>query len=469
MAPVRRRVLDPVHGLISFDSDGLEDILWQIIETPSFQRLRRIQQLGFSSLVFPGATHSRFAHAIGVFHVARRILKRLRDLHTNFDEHRADCVLASALLHDIGHGPFSHAIERAFDDQLSPKIKAGLPRTIRQTNEQKSHETTGLYIVLNTEIRDILNRHRPDFASEVVHCLAGNQSQMDLYRQIVSSQFDADRIDYIMRDRMMTGVQSSGFDPAWLIENLEIHDPKPNQEGKKTFVFSSKARYPLENYILALFHLYPNVYLHKTVRAAECLLVFICQRLLELAKEPDAHGQTGLEKNHPLIAFTKSLAAPSEPFDLAAFQHLDDSLCLAALPLMTKAKDKSLARAASGLLNRRLPKCHDLYQRLGPYVHTKDINRLWSHLQKTFKAWDPWEQPLIDKDNRKVYQGEGANPNVLPLFVQAGSDQILDIAKLSPTVKGSQDFRFWRLYTFPEQNRAENEINKILRQAREKS
>jgi HD superfamily phosphohydrolase len=175
-----RRIRDPVHDLIPFGTDKFEQIAWKLLELPEFQRLRRIKQLGFSELVFPGATHTRFAHSVGVFHTARQLAERIKSQvggHYNLD--RAHVAMAAALVHDLGHGPFSHAFEAA---------TSGF-------SEKKHHEEWTAQIVTgNTGVSRVLESFRRGFGKEVADLIVAD-TPADIYASIVSSQFDADRLD----------------------------------------------------------------------------------------------------------------------------------------------------------------------------------------------------------------------------------------------------------------------------------
>ena len=208
-----QRIRDPVHGLIVFGG-GTEPhrnetdlIAWRLLNTLEFQRLRRIRQLGFSDLVFPGATHSRFAHSVGVYHMARRLADVIaRRLSGERDLDRERVALLAALLHDIGHGPFSHAFEAAAG-------AAGLRRR---------HEEWSAEIVReNTNVNRVL-READETLPEKIGTLLREDDRKDIYSAIVSSQFDADRLDYIQRDRLMTGVEFGHIDRDWLLDCLEV-------------------------------------------------------------------------------------------------------------------------------------------------------------------------------------------------------------------------------------------------------
>ncbi len=198
--PKVKRLRDPVHDLIVFDDGPVDQTAWSLIDAPEFQRLRRIRQLGFSEFVYPSATHTRFSHSIGVFHNARRLLATVkRKLGTAYDEERAAIAALAALLHDVGHGPFSHTFE-SIDKKL---LRA------------KKHESWSAEIIEgDNEIGRTLRHLGRKFPSEISLMLKASEPA-DIYASVVSSQFDADRLDYLVRDRYMTGVEIGRFDVNW--------------------------------------------------------------------------------------------------------------------------------------------------------------------------------------------------------------------------------------------------------------
>ncbi|MGX9429984.1 MULTISPECIES: HD domain-containing protein [Bradyrhizobium] len=193
-----KRIRDPIHGLIVFNlSDEIDRAAWELLDTPEFQRLRRVKQLGVSEFTFPGATHTRFAHCVGVFHVARRLMKvAISQIPVQQSTpHRMRVSLLAALLHDLGHGPFSHAFEEAEKSRLR-----GTP------GAYKSHEQWTAEIITNPagQVRKILSKSfGASMAEEVAELLKSEPA--DLYAAVVSSSFDADRLDYLQRDKLMTG------------------------------------------------------------------------------------------------------------------------------------------------------------------------------------------------------------------------------------------------------------------------
>lgn len=327
-----QRIRDPVHNLIEFRADQFEHTLWQIIQTRPFQRLRRIRQLGFSEFVFPGATHSRFAHSIGVFHTARqliRVIQRQID-PAQFKDHQARVAVAASLVHNVGHGMFSHSFE-----EVGKKLDLSMAR----------HEAVSEELVRNGEIREALLELGSGFAQDVADLIKREQPH-DLYDAVVSSQFDADRLDYMQRDRMMTGVQSSGIDATWLMANLAIESVPTGADAEatgrvETLVMGPKAFHTAESYVLSLFQLYPNVYLHKTTRGAEKVFSALMIRLITLVR--DGHGdKIGLPINHPIHRFAKDSSK------LENVLALDDAVFWGALPLMIEAKIFSSLTARVG-------------------------------------------------------------------------------------------------------------------------
>jgi HD superfamily phosphohydrolase len=297
-----KRLRDPVHGLIVFDENKPIDLLaWTLIDTPEFQRLRRIRQLGVSEFTFPGAVHTRFAHSIGVFHTARTLVEILdREMKRNrqaFDEPMAEVALIAALLHDLGHGPFSHTFEGVQES-----------RGVR-----KRHETWTADIIRNPngKVRALLEAHRANFTEEVA-ALLEKEDPEHIYHAIVSSSFDADRLDYLRRDKLMTGTGAGGIDFDWLVENVrvaEIEIDAPDEGGSEprrvpTFCLTAKALPAAEQFLLARYTLQQQVYFHKATRCVEHMIGKLLRSVARLAvgKKSDIK-KSGLADSHPLIRF----------------------------------------------------------------------------------------------------------------------------------------------------------------------
>jgi hypothetical protein len=320
---------DPVHDLISLDKNSREDrCIMQLIDTPQMQRLRRIRQLGLASLSFQGAEHSRFTHSLGVMWIATRILGQLAK-EWPISQMQATAVRCAALLHDVGHGPFSHIFE----------VFLGM-----------SHETWTRRIILSagSEVHRVLRAFSPDLPRKVAGIIEG-QGTPPFLSQIISSQLDADRFDYLLRDSAMTGVKYGVFDFERLLKVLRL-DPR----GKR-IVVSQNGIHPVEKYLQARYHMYSQVYQHKTVRAAETMLALTLRRATEVSGES---AQESLASNRCLAR----LLTKGDRIPLPDYLGLTDEVVLGALDDWRTATDPVLRDLATRLLERRLFKTIDVSQ-----------------------------------------------------------------------------------------------------------
>lgn len=358
-----RRIRDPIHGLIVFnDKDDTDQLAWELIQTPEFQRLRRIKQLGVSEFVYPGATHSRFAHSIGVYHNARRLMRvieRTEDPEKG-EEHRRIALIA-ALLHDLGHGPFSHAFEGA--RAAIAKERGDGPI------EKHEHYTARLILAEDGEIRRLLGE---ELAAKVANLIRA-EHPTSIHHAVVSSSFDADRLDYLVRDRTMTGTGAGAIDVEWLIDNLDTHEIAMRQDDTepqwvRTFVFKDKGRQAAEDFLMARYRLYAQVYLHKTTRGFEQLIQALLRRVGELA---DAPNQLGLDPAHPLIRFLHPDGGA-----LADYRELDDASVWGAIDSLRRCRDDFARDLAQRLWLRQRPKVLDLSRRFG-HDNDKLHNARW--------------------------------------------------------------------------------------------
>ncbi len=260
MSTVKDRVFrDPVHGLIEFK--GEDRPLADLLDTHAMQRLRRIKQMGFAWLVYPGAEHSRFGHALGAFHIAQRVTRRL-DLAPALARH----VKVAALLHDIGHGPFSHAWEHVF---------AG-----------HDHERWGGRIVAeNAELRTALEKLEPGLP-ETLAAFWGKGYKPAFARKLVSSQLDVDRLDYLLRDGHYSGAGYATYDLDWIIHAIQIANVHTGNDDPSDLVVDyRRGMYAVEQYLFARSYMYAQVYHHKTVRAAEWMFIKTLERFAQLARQ----------------------------------------------------------------------------------------------------------------------------------------------------------------------------------------
>jgi uncharacterized protein len=303
---------DPVYGFVTVPYG----LLLEIIDHPWFQRLRRIRQLGLSSYVYPGALHTRFHHALGALHLMQQAIEGLRSKDTDISAAEAEGVCAAILLHDIGHGPFSHALEHTLIDLHHEDIS-------RLFMEEMNRQFGGR---LQTAIDIFTDRHPKRFL-----------------HQLVSGQLDMDRMDYLNRDSFFTGVSEGVIGYDRIIKMLAVHGGE--------LVVEEKGIYSIEKFLIARRLMYWQVYLHKTGVAAEQMLIRLLRRARALAL--DGHE---LEAPRHLAWFLyrdpdKKLKTEEV---LAHFSRLDDNDITAAIKYWAEAEDPVLAYLSGGLLDRRL-------------------------------------------------------------------------------------------------------------------
>jgi uncharacterized protein len=449
--PKQQRIRDPLHDLVEFNVERsqVERVLWHVLQTRPFQRLRRIKQLGFSDFVYPGATHSRLLHSVGVFHTARRLL-RVIERHTGAKDARGDQALAAALVHDLGHGPFSHAFE-----------KIGHRFELKMAN----HEAVSDVIIRDSEVTPLLcSEMGSGFANDVADMVRGSGART-IYSAVVSSQFDADRLDYMRRDRLMTGTQHAGIDFEWLMENLEIGEV-PYGVGEtpigqvQTFVLGKKAIFAAEAYVLGLFQLYPTVYFHKATRAAEQIFFELLCRTIQLVKDGSTR-RTALSPVHPLVRFAQN----SDVLESAL--ALDDTVVWGALSLMIESPDKSIADLAGRLRDRRLYKCIDVRATIAhdkgddaaasPEAETvcaKIQDELTDRAAK-FATDDPDAPPriLLDEAERSPYKRmtEDTKGPLNQINIHTEGDHLEDLAKRSKVVAELKSYKVFRAY-YPDED-----------------
>jgi hypothetical protein len=261
---MRDRVFrDPVHGLIELRGDDRP--IAELLETRAMQRLRRIKQMGMAWLVYPGAEHSRFSHALGALHVAQRVTRQLK-----LDGRVALDVKVAALLHDIGHGPFSHAWEHVFPGS--------------------DHEKWGARIVAeDAELHGALETLAPGLA-ESVRGFWHKSYRPAFARKLVSSQLDVDRLDYLLRDGHFSGAGYATYDLDWILHALAVEDvysssagPAAADDPRDLVIDYRRGTYAVEQYLFARSYMYAQVYHHKTVRSAEWMLIKLFERYRVLA------------------------------------------------------------------------------------------------------------------------------------------------------------------------------------------
>lgn len=407
--------------------------MWEALNAHEFQRLRRIKQLGFSELVYPGATHTRFSHSVGVFHVARQLSSFIAKRIPEFDIERARVAMAAALVHDVGHGPFSHA----FEDALKQMDKG-------KQQKSKRHELwTSDIVGGDTELGNVLLKAGKKFRDDVAALLA-DENPTDIYAAIVSSQFDADRLDYVRRDRLMTGAQQGGFDYPWLLANLEVDKIPLASDGEQyaeaeSLILGEKAFQAAEAYVLGLFHMYLTVYFHKATRSAEKLLTALLCRVGELCEAGQIEA-TGLHENHLIVRFVQNRS-------LKEYLALDDFVVWSALHLMSDATDPACKELAFRLLHRRLYKAIDIGNhftgREGALARFK-MNLGKAKLSGQFSPIDVFE----DQTNRTPYKLRGYDTSeaMAKIHIRKADGTYEDLANRSDVVKALQSKSIYRVY-----------------------
>lgn len=316
---------DPVHGSVAFDREKERAII-ELIDSREFQRLRRIRQLGAAALIFPGAEHSRFTHSIGAAFLAKRLFDHLtrQDLYPLDVQPLRPVVLAAALLHDIGHGPYSHLFEHVFD---------------------KHHERWGTDIVEDpdTDVHRILKAHG---LLDGVRDLYAKKLQPPFVLELISSQLDADRLDYLIRDSYMTGVTYGRYDLDWLIEVIELASIPPDNNIGLAVTYP-KGWHVAEQFVIGRHLMYQQVYFHKTIRAAERMIKLILKRVRDLASG-------GVFPEFLPRPFKVLLGQPIDAVTVSTYLQLDDNLTNACISSWQDDKDSILSDLCRRVVHRNL-------------------------------------------------------------------------------------------------------------------
>jgi HD superfamily phosphohydrolase len=337
--PVTMILRDPVHGLISFEADEFA-IVPRLMQADEVQRLRRIRQLGLTSLAYPGADHTRFSHAIGAAHVMTRFIGRLRQIdrelpvHQRVTPEQATVAVAAAFLHDLGHGPLSHL----FEDALP-----GGP----------SHETWTVRLILDpsSAVHHILTEHDARLPEHVAEMIGGRHA-LAFLSNTVSGTFDVDRCDYLLRDAHFTGVSYGSFDLDWLVRSLRLGRAPKNGDAPRLAVDGVKGLPAIESFVLARLFMFQQVYFHKASRASEWHFSRILARIRRLL-EDGVH----IEPMPPAIrSLLRDADAP-----LGDYLALDDNVLWNALANWRDARDSVLRDLCQRLYARKLFKTLELF------------------------------------------------------------------------------------------------------------
>ena len=405
MANKRKIINDPVFGFLSIPND----LIFDVLQHPYVQRLSRIRQLGLSYLVYPGATHSRFGHSLGAMHLMHEAITSLRLKGVEITDEEATSAMIAILLHDIGHGPFSHVLEHTIVDGVT-------------------HEDISLLMMerINMDLHG-----RLDMAIAIFK----NEYSKHFLHQLISSQLDVDRMDYLCRDSFFTGVQEGRVASERLLKMLDVRNDK--------LVVQVKGIYSVEKFLVARRLMYWQVYLHKTSVAAEQHLIKILSRAKELARNGkelfcSPSLRYFLYQNVGFDAFSPTSEA------LEQYALLDDNDVLSAIKAWISSDDKVLSALSKAFINRQLFRGELLdapltdaqkaalnaeYARaLG--VNEQDAEYLWSEHVSTSNTYSE------KADSIDILYNDGTVRDI------AQASEILDLAALTRKPKKLYLFKF---------------------------
>ena len=373
---------DPIYGFTNIPNS----LLFDIIEHPYFQRLRRVSQMGFSNLVYPGANHTRFHHAIGCLHLMQKAVQVLRFKEVKISNDEANALYIAILLHDIGHGAFSHALEHSIVDGIS-------------------HEEISLKFMkkLNAEFNGQL--------TIAINVFEGKYPRKFL-NQLISSQLDIDRLDYLKRDSFYTGVAEGNISSERLIAMIHV----VNDE----LVIEQKGIYSVEKFLIARRLMYWQVYLHKTGLSAENMLVNVLRRAKELSQKGE---RLFASKALTYFLTTKITKENFTDETLEIFSKLDDYDILSAIKEWTDSSDKVLSLLSKMIVDRNLLKV-EIQQK---QFSETDIDAKISELKSTMNLSETEARYFVFQ---KQIQNQAYNPS-MPIKILNKNGELKDIAKAS--------------------------------------
>jgi len=388
---------DPIYGFVKLD----KGIITDLIDHPYFQRLRKIAQLGLTYLVYPGAHHTRFHHAIGCMHLMNKAINQIRNKGHEINEAEAEALKIAILLHDIGHGPFSHALENSIASNITHEHLSLL--FMQRLNDQYNGK-------LSLAIEIFRNNHPKKFL-----------------HQLVSSQLDMDRLDYLKRDSFFTGVTEGNIGTERIINMLDIVNDK--------LVVEEKGIYSIEKFLIARRLMYWQVYLHKTVVSAESMLIKVLQRAKELlndGKKVHTSYYLGefLKNNYTILDFENNSKLLND------FAELDDFDIYSSLKYWKNNTDFVLSSLSKMILNRKLLKIKVQNTAFKTSEIDKEIDIARQHYNITKEETEYFV--FSDKISNSTYNIEKANINILMkntdvIDITSASDQF-NIDALKKTI-----------------------------------
>ena len=374
MANKLKIINDPVHGFIKIPYE----IIFDIMEHRCFQRLRRIFQTGLLSLIFPGATHTRFHHAIGAMHLMFNALEILKQKGVKISTEEEKGAMLAVLLHDVGHGPFSHALENILMDNWHHEKLSLL--LMEQLNEEFSGELT-------IAIQMFQGKYHRKF-----------------FNQLISSQLDVDRLDYLKRDSFYTGVSEGNINTQRILSTLNVLDDE--------LVLDEKGIYSIEHYLVARMFMYWQVYYHKAAVLAENLLIKIMNRAKTLVSQ---NVKVEASENLKYFLYRESSTEATEE-DIARFMELDDTDVLQAIKSWKNHDDFVLSYLCKTVINRKFPKIiysstpfsddlvQEKVQETNLHFGIENGELLVDNIKRNLLPYDKTKQPiyLLRNDMEKV-------------------------------------------------------------------
>ncbi|MGO0154749.1 HD domain-containing protein [Leuconostoc mesenteroides] len=405
--PKEKVLRDPIHNFIHVE----DPIILDLINTPEFQRLRRVKQLGITSSVFHGAEHSRFGHSVGVYELARRITERFEQYYSDvWDSKERRLTLVAALLHDIGHGAFSHTFEHLF---------------------HTDHEAMTREIITgDTNIHRVLAQVSPDFPNKVASVIAKTYENPQVV-QLISSQIDVDRMDYLLRDAYFTGTKYGEFDIDRILRTMQ-----PTPDG---IAFDIAGMHAVEDYIVSRYQMYLQVYFHPVSRGMEVLLEHLLQRAQELYR-------LNITSKYAENDFVGPLLAPlfsDKKLTLSEYLKLDDNVFMNYINIWQSHSDPILSDLSQRFMGRRPLKSMQITDETAPML--EELEQLvdsagFNHIFYTARN-NAYDLPYDD------YKPNVAKPRTQIDFLLADGShrELSDMSTLVAAIKGkaSIDQRFF--------------------------
>ena len=375
---------DPLYGNIPVEYK----LIWELIDTKEVQRLRRIRQLSGVSMVFHTAEHSRFCHSLGVYYVAYRLSNEVVDIKNNLTEYEKIVFLCAALLHDVGHGPYSHAFEHVF----------GL-----------KHEGISCDMIENkkTEINKVLSKY-PGLANDIAGIIR-HDGKFPLVESMITSQLDVDRLDYLNRDAEFTGATYGVVDVDRLIQVMRVVDGQ--------ICYNDKGVHAIENYLMSRYHMYWQIYYHPVSRSYEVILESIYKRIKDMILD-----QKKIEADiYSLIDVFKNK-------NLESYIDIDDAYVNGMIKQLTKSKDPILNDLCNAFMNRRLFK----------YKHLKDLeeNEIIKEYQKDDILYNYYyKEDYVSQVAYLTYLNEEKDIDINNILILSDG-KLIPLEEFSPIVKG---------------------------------